>query len=127
MGLLILSLNGVSQPNTTTDTIVRLKSNVARNMYKDALQKPILEERISILNERITNLQILVKTVEQKDSILIMDSQNQIKLLLEEMTLCQDQVKTMETIIRKERRKRFWVSAAGIVTTGAAIYLSTLK
>lgn len=124
IALLMLNLNGHTQP---IDTVIRVKASQARKVYADALQKPILEERIAILNERIANYQVLIKTFEEKDSIRAEDCKSQIASLIEEKALYQDQVKTMEQMIRKERRKRFWITASGILTTGAAIYLSTLK
>ncbi len=122
-----MNLQGKSQQGTTTDTMIHLKANVVRNLYKDALQKPILEERISILNERVANLQLLITTLEAKDSVRKESCEAQIASFQQEIALHQDQIKIMESMLRKEKRKRFWSNAALTLATGAAIYLSVTK
>ena len=122
--LLMLNLNGISQ---TTDTVIRVKASQARKVYADALQKPILEERISILNDRIANFQILIKALEEKDSLANINYMLQVGALLEEKKIYQDQLNTYEKLLKRERRKRRLATAGGIVTTGLAIYLGFVK
>ena len=122
----MLNLKGDSQP-IQTDTIIRVKASQARKVYADALQKPILEERINILNDRIANFQLLIKTMEEKDSIAKVNYQLQVGALLEEKALYVDQMKGYERLLKIERRKRRLAIVGGIVTTGIVSYLYLTK
>lgn len=98
-----------------------------RKVLIDAEKGKVYKEQVGLLNQRVSLLQSQIKELQEKDSANTVTSREQISALLQEQTLCQDQVKTMETILRREKRKRKLITAAGILTTGAAIYLSTLK
>ena len=122
----MMSLNVASQP-IQTDTIIRVKASQARKVYADALQKPILEERISILNERVANLQLLIKTMDDKDSVQKVYYEGQIYNFNQQIALYKDQINGYEKLVKKERRRRRLITGAGVLTTGAMIYLYMTK
>jgi hypothetical protein len=108
-----------------------------KKVLADAKQKPVLLERISLLSEDIT---LLNKRIAVKDSIIssldskdrnndgiIRGMEDQKRLLRDEITLCQNQVKTLEAMYKRERRKRFWTGVAGSLTTVGALFLLTQK
>jgi len=45
----------------------------------------------------------------------------------EEQEILADQVNAYEKLLRKERRKRLWTAAGGLVSSGALIYLYITK
>lgn len=92
-----------------------------------AKQDDVLKEQVKILNERVTLLQSMVFNLEQKDSANTSQSVNQVALFKQEIDLYKDQIKTFEKLLRREKRKRFWASAGGVISTGIMIYLSTKK
>lgn len=129
MLFLTVSLKGQS-PITTTDSIVRLKPSVARAMFRDALQRPILEEKIAILNDRIAtkdSVITLLQSASNKDEGAIMELQSQKKDLQEEVNLLKIAVVDLNRVIRREKRKRFVTGAVGGLATAAAILLSLKK
>lgn len=131
MLLTVISYAGSSQ---TTDTIC-LPLEQAKKVLADAKQKPVLQEQISLLRTDISllNLRIvekdgIIKDLEKKDGNnagIIRELQDQKELMQKQIDLHLDQVKTMERMIRREKRKRFWATAAGVLTTAGAIFLTT--
>ena len=87
----------------------------------------VYKQQVTLLNNRISLLNSQISELQEKDSANSVSSRNQIKLLLQEKELHQDQIKIMEKMILREKRKRKWTAVAGILSTGAAIYLSTIK
>ena len=89
-----------------------------------AKQGDVLKEQVKILNERVTLLQSMVFNLEQKDSANTSQSVNQVALFKQEIDLYKDQIKTFEKLLRREKRKRFWASAGGVITSGIILYLT---
>ena len=125
-----------SQTTQITDTICLPFSQV-KKVFVDAKQKPVLLERIDLLN---ADIKLLNNRIAVKDSIInLMErdelaSQDIIKVLREEKQLMTDQRKVFEgqidayeKLLRKERRKRRWTAAAGLMVTGVAAYLYITK
>jgi putative NADH-flavin reductase len=92
-----------------------------------AEQKKVLEQQVTILNDRITNYQSIVSSLNAKDSVTVATFNMQIKLLTDEKALYQDQIKGYEKLLKKERRKRFLTTAGGVLTTGIVAYLYLTK
>lgn len=125
---LTMSLKG--QLPTTTDSVVRLKPSVARAMFRDALQRPILEEKISILNTRIAtkdSVITLLQSAANKDEGAIMELQSQKKDLQDEVNLLKTAVVDLNKVIRREKRKRFITGALGAAATAGALILHFSK
>ena len=127
----MISCAGSSQ---TTDTIC-LPVEQAKKVLADARQKPVLQEQISflktdisLLNLRIVEKESIIRNLEAKDgnnTVIIRELQDQKELMQKQINLHLNQVATMERMIRREKRKRFWATAAGVITTAGAIFLTT--
>lgn len=89
-----------------------------------AKQGDVLKEQVKILNERVTLLQSMVLNLEQKDSANTSQSVNQVALFKQEIDLYKDQIKTFEKLLRREKRKRFFATAGGVITSGIILYLT---
>lgn len=92
-----------------------------------AQEAKVLKEQKVLLEERIDNLKQQITALEEKDSEKTALFNNQLANLLEQKAIYTDQINTYEKLLRKERRKRFWTGAAGVVTTGVATYLLITK
>lgn len=113
----------MSPPDTsipTPDTTLRklLIAGEERNNLKRQVRN--LEEQIKLLND-------VIKEQVAKDVIQSEYFANQMKNLQDQLALCKEQVKAFENIVRRERRKRRLVTFGGILTTGAALFLSLKK
>lgn len=117
---------GSSYGQKPSDTLCLPTDNV-RGLLISAKQGETLKQQVVILNDRIAILQSLVQQLEQKDSATVSGYKNQIDLLHQEQAIYKDQLNAYEKLLRREKRKRRLTTAAGIVTTGLAIYLGTLK
>lgn len=89
-----------------------------------AKQGDVLKEQVKILNEKVTLLQSMVLNLEQKDSANTSQSVNQVALFKQEIDLYKDQIKTFEKLLRREKRKRFFATAGGVITSGIILYLT---
>lgn len=133
MALIVASFAGNSQ---TTDTIC-LPIAQAKKVLADAKQKPVLQEKIALLQADIKTLadRISVKEAEIRnlDGQLVVDQEiiNQLKeekRLYEELkSIMLDQAKAFEKLIKKEKRKRRWTAFWGITGTGIMTYLFISK
>ena len=121
--LLKMSFAGSSQSTDTTCT----PTEKLRQVITDAKMKPVLEERIAILNDRIANYQIIIGNLNEKDSVTVAGYENQIRLMREEKAIYEDQIKGYERLLRKQKRKTFFTAAGGFLATGAALYLFLTK
>lgn len=86
-----------------------------------------MKEQVVILNDRISLLQSIVTNLEQRDTATVNSYERELTVMREQRALFEDQIKTYETLLRRERRKRRLVTATGILTTGAALFLSLKK
>lgn len=123
--LVLISLNFAGQ-SQTTDTIC-FPVDVAKKVLIAAEQKKELDKQVTFLNERIFNLQQLITALEDKESLAAEGYKSQIKILLEEKAVYEDQIKTYEKLLRKERRKRKAIAGAGITVAGILTYLLISK
>lgn len=126
LSLLLLIIAGNSYGQKQLDTLC-LPTESVRGLVIAAKQGDVLKEQVKILNEKVTLLQTMVLNLEQKDSANTSQSVNQVALFKQEIDLYKDQIKTFEKLLRREKRKRFWASAGGVISTGIMIYLSTKK
>ena len=101
--------------------------SVIKKVLAAAEQKKVLEAQVSILEGRIANFQELVITLAAKDSLTVGSYEAQIKLYKEEKAIYQDQIKGYERLLKRQKRKTFLTGAAGLLTTGAALYLFMQK
>lgn len=135
MSLIFLKISYAGKSQTTDTVCVPFQQ--LKKVLADAKQKPVLLERIDLLN---ADIKLLNNRIAVKDSIInLMErdelaSQDIIKVLREEKQLMTDQRKVFEgqidayeKLLRKERRKRRWTAAAGLMVTGIAAYLYVTK
>jgi hypothetical protein len=100
---------------------------VIKKVLAAAEQKKVLEAQLSILEGRITNFQEMIQTFAVKDSLTVATYDTQLKAYKEEKAIYQDQLKGYERLLRRQKRKTFLTGAAGLLTTGAALYLFMQK
>ena len=108
------------------DTICFEKS-VIKKILAAAEQKKVLEQQVVILNQRISGLELTINDLAEKDTATVGSYERQIALMKDQRILFENQIKTFEKMVIKERRKRFWTSVAGTLTTGIGIYLYLTK
>lgn len=119
-----------------TDTICVPVAQLKKVLI-DAKQKPILLERIDLLT---ADVKLLNSRIAVKDSIINLMERDELasqeiiatlreekKLMQEQRKVFEDQLNAYEKLLRKERRKRKWTAAAGLMVTGVAAYLYITK
>lgn len=79
-----------------------------------------LKTRIATLTERISGFEAAVKVLQSKDSATVTGYEREIKLMKEQRA-------GLESIIRKERRKRFWTTTGGTLVSAALTLLLIRK
>ena len=122
--MLCLTMTSIGQSKKDSVTISKKARN---NMYARALQADGLDSLLTLCYNRINNLRDDFNNLASKDSAIIENYKKQIGLAEDEKKIYEDQIKTLDKMYRAERRKRRLITFTGILTTGAAIYLSTLK
>lgn len=133
MALTVASFAGNSQ---TSDTIC-LPVTQVKKVLADARQKPLLLEKIKLLQsdiqimeERIAGKEAIINNMErdQLASQEIIDQLKEEKHLYEEQKkIMLDQARAFEKLLKKEKRKRRWTAFAGFVSTGIVTYLFISK
>ena len=101
---------------------------IAAENGKTAMEKvTVLNGIIGGLNNRISNLQGMVAEYQSKDSVYskvihgyVLEVGN---LEAQKQTLT-NWVQSLERQVKKEKRKRFWTTIAGVVGIGLTAYLS---
>lgn len=96
-------------------------------MFSRALQADALDSLLIIANTRIANLRSDYDKLQSVDSSIMANYAKQLNIAEEEKKILLQAIADKNKEIRREKRKRFWTGAAGVVATGAAIYISTLK
>lgn len=136
--LLLTALTAVSFTGNSqnTDTIC-LPIAQAKKVLADAKQKPVLLEKVQMLQadiklmeERIALKESIINNMErdQMASQEIIDQLKEEKQLYEEQKkIMLDQARSFEKQLKKEKRKRRWTAFAGIVSTGIVTYLFISK
>lgn len=133
MALTVASYAGNSQ---TTDTICLPLAQV-KKVLADAKQKPVLLEKITLLQadirimeERIAGKEAIIYNME-RDQLASQDIIDQLKeekqLYEEQKKIMLDQARSFEKLLKKEKRKRRWTAFAGILSTGIVTYLFISK
>lgn len=128
--LLTANLKG----NTQT---IEIPVEQAKKVMADAKQKPVLLEKIALLQ---TDILLLNQRIAQKDSIIsayqvmegnydaiLLAMEDNKAIMLQQRQLYEEQLRSFEKLLRKEKRKRFWTAASGVLTTTAAAYLYITK
>lgn len=90
---------------------------IAQKLYTAAEQKKVLEERVSILTDRIIGLQETISLLNQKDSTTVANYESRISIMKDQRGIFEAEIKSLETQLRKEKRKRRWLA----IGSGAAL------
>lgn len=110
----------------STDTIC-MEMSVARKVLIAAQQKPILDSQIAILNTRISGYEFAMSQLMAKDSVTRASLVKQAEYYESQKKAILESVSDLNKALRKEKRKRFWTGAAGMLTTGVMGYLLIRK
>lgn len=124
--MVILIRSSYGQAQTTSDTIC-LDVTKYKKVYTAALQKKVVDSLLYISTRQLSELKSQIELLEEKEQELKNNYQRQIDNLNSQIAIYTDQVKGYEALVKKERRKRRLITATGILTTGAAIFLSLKK
>lgn len=92
-----------------------------------ASQKKVADSLLVIAEKQVAQLQNTITLLGEKDAEQKEMYDNQLDLLRQEITLYKDQISGYERLVRKERRKRRWATAGGILTTGVITYFLITK
>jgi len=122
--LLILIGRNLEGQSQTSDTLCFDVPTIKKLLIAGE-QGKVLKQQVVILNDRITLLQSMVTNLEAKDSATVASYEAEIKTMKEQRVIFEDQIKTFEKLLRKEKLKRKLISGVGILTTGLAIYLGS--
>jgi len=100
---------------------------VIRKVLIAAEQKKVADSMLKIAEFQIVQHENTIKLLGEKDIELKAMYEGQITNLNQQIELYKDQIAGYEKLLKRERRKRRLITAAGIVTTGAALYLYLTK
>lgn len=115
-------LTGIAYGQQSTDTLC-FPTETVRTLLIDAQQGKLLKRQVAILDDRIGILQEIVKNLEAKDSATVENYETQLTAMREQRALFEDQINRYEKLLRREKRKRFWTGAGGVVSTGIMAFL----
>lgn len=119
----MMNLHG--QSRTSAGDSVWVSAKAARNLLIAAQQKPLLEEQINILNQRIQAKEAIIEALQGKDSInaqVAKSFQEEIRIMREQRAVFEADLKSVNKQLRRARTKTKLVALAGIITTAAGIF-----
>lgn len=119
--------NCAGQSTASGNDTMCIPVDTLKKIYTAAASAKELRVQISILNERIETKKAELMEIKNRDSAEIVTLRGNISRLLEEKALYDDQLNGYERLLRKEKRKRFWTAAGGLITTGLVAYLYLTK
>lgn len=124
-----MNLYGQQKVSDSTTKVAITRGALSR-LLTAALQRDVLAEKIgllvadtALLSQRVASKQRQVEILEGISEAQVV----QIDLLREKETVFKEQLSSYERLLRKEKRKRFLVSVAGVLTTGFTTYLLLKK
>jgi hypothetical protein len=124
--LLILiksSFEGSCQP---IDTIC-IPVAKAKKLLGDSKLYKYTDSLLRISEAQLTEVKYQKGLIEEREVETIANYNRQIANLEKQVEIYKEQVRGFEQIVRRERRKRRLITGAGILTTGAALFLSLKK
>lgn len=98
-----------------------------KKVYTAALQKKAADSMNAILLTRVDALTGVVWLLKAKDSATVAGYETQFGSFREEKALYQDQIKTYEKLLRRERLKGKMAAGLGIAATALTIWVSLKK
>ncbi len=129
----MLNCSGQWKPSDST----KVSNDALRRIYSAALQRDVLLERIMLYraDSAVYSKLLAVKDSINKQLVLTTEADGGINRALRDQQDAQVQqreileqtVKEYHVLLRKEKRKRFWTGAAGILSTGITTYFLIKK
>jgi hypothetical protein len=109
----------------TTDTLC-FPVSVIKKVLIAAEQKKVLDSQVIILNERIANFQLVIATLNAKDSATVAKYEAEIKVMKDQRVVFEEQIKNYDKLLKREKRKRILTTVGGVLSTclGLFLYLS---
>lgn len=124
--LIILTRNSYEGQCQSIDTIC-LPTFTAKRLLADARLYKLTDSLLRITEGQLSEVRYQKTLLEEKDVETRDNYDRQITNLEQQISIYKEQVKAFEQIVRRERRKRRLITGAGILTTGAALFLSLKK
>lgn len=82
---------------------------------------------LSISEKQVAQLNVSMSLLSEKETETKANYEMQLANLTNQITLYKEQINGYERLVKRDRRKRRLTTAAGILTTGAALFLSLQK
>lgn len=111
-----------SQQLNPNDTIC-FKIQEVQNLLIVAKQGNGFKERVTILNERIVNLQGIIQNLQERDSATVVGYEKRISELYLQKGIYETEIARLEKENRKLRRKVRWTAIAGVLSTAGAFFI----
>lgn len=103
------------------------RSEVIRKVLIAANEGKEYQKQVGLLTERIALKDEIISQMNQRDSLVRSGYENQMAILKQELDLRKDQINGYERLLKRERRKRRAVAAAGLTGMGVLTYLLITK
>lgn len=121
--MISLNYTGLSQ---TSDTVCFPIAH-AKKVLIAAEQGKEYQKQVGLLTERLALKDQIISQMNERDSLVRAGYENQMAILKQELDLRKDQMEGYERLLKKEKRKRRAVAAAGLTATGVLTYLLITK
>lgn len=119
-----LTMNFAGQSQTSE---ICLPDSSVRKILIAAQQKKLLEEQVKLLDQRISIKEDIIRNMIAKDSVTVLTYTAQIKEYEEQKIIFQQQINSYDKLFRRQKRKTFFATVGGILTTGIMAYLFATK
>ena len=96
-------------------------------MYVAAEQKKLLEEKVSVLDQRISELEIIIEGLKAKDANndkIVQAYVSELAITKEVRSIFENKIKSLEDELKQQKKKTFWTAVGGIVATLGIIFLT---
>lgn len=97
----------------------------AKKIYGDALKFRYTDSLLKLTESQLAEKRLQLQLMEDKEGEVANNHRREIVNLENQVGVLKEQVKGFETMWQREKRKRKWSQAGGIVAVVAAIFLST--
>ncbi len=97
----------------------------AKKVYGDALKFRYTDSLLKLTEAQLAEKRVQLQLMEDKEGEVANNHRREIVNLENQVGVLKEQVKGFETMWQREKRKRKWSQAGGIVAVVAAIFLST--
>lgn len=124
--LVLLIRSSFGQAQTPTDTIC-IEVPKFKKIYTAAIQKRYVDSLLVISEKQVGELKYNISLLQEKDAELKKMYDAQLDILHNQIVIYKEQITGYERLVKLERRKRRLITFGGVLTTGAAIFLSLKK